>query len=129
MNNRSYNKREDVCETTTVDRAMVERVFEELPSDELAGAVTRLFDALSDPTRLRILNALAVSELCVCDLTEIAGVSQSGVSHQLRALRDLDLVAFRREGRRAVYRLADEHVRVLVAVATEHANERFGDAR
>ncbi len=126
MNERSYDITRDAkCETTAVDCEMVAQVVAALPQQELADAVARLFDALSDPTRLRVLNALAVSELCVCDLAEIAEVSQSGVSHQLRVLRDLDLVAFRREGRRAIYRLADEHVRALVSVATEHANERF----
>jgi ArsR family transcriptional regulator len=84
---------------------------------------TPIFSALADPTRLRILDALSGAELCVCDLAEVSGISQSGVSHQLRLLRDRGLVAFRREGNRAVYRLADEHVRVLLAVGLEHADE------
>ena len=125
MNERSYETRVEVCDTSSVDPKAVARVVERLPCPELADAVSRVFAALADPTRLMILSALSVSELCVCDLAEITGVSQSGVSHQLRFLRDLDLVSFRREGRRAVYRLADDHVRELVFVATTHANERF----
>ena len=70
-----------------------------------------------------MLEALSLGELCVCDLAEIVGVSQSGVSHQLRLLRDRGLVAYRRDGQRAVYRLADEHVRVLIASGLEHADE------
>ena len=78
---------------------------------------------MADPTRLRIIEALAREELCVCDLASLAGVSQSGVSHQLRILRDRGLVAYRREGNRAVYRLADDHVRDLLAIGIEHAGE------
>ncbi len=70
-----------------------------------------------------MLDALSRAELCVCDLASIAGISQSGVSHQLRLLRDRGLVAYRREGQRAVYRLADEHVRTLLKVGLEHAEE------
>ena len=62
-------------------------------------------------------------ELCVCDLAEVAGISESGVSHQLRVLRDRGLVAFRRDGQRAVYSLADGHVRDLIAIGLEHAGE------
>lgn len=88
-----------------------------------AKRTTDIFSALSDPTRFRILDALSVEELCVCDLACVTGVSQSAVSHQLRVLRDLDLVSYRREGRRAVYRLADDHVRVLIEQGLEHADE------
>jgi DNA-binding transcriptional ArsR family regulator len=82
-----------------------------------------IFRALADPTRLRLLLALADVELCVCDLAEVAGVSESAVSHQLRMLRDLRLVTWRRDGKRAVYRLADEHVRDLLAIGLAHATE------
>jgi DNA-binding transcriptional ArsR family regulator len=82
-----------------------------------------IFSALADPTRLRIVDALGIEELCVCDLAEVCGISQSGVSHQLRMLRDLGLVAYRREGNRAVYRLADDHVLTLLAQGLEHADE------
>ena len=82
-----------------------------------------IFSALADPTRVRILDALGIEELCVCDLAEVCRISQSGVSHQLRMLRDLGLVAYRREGNRAVYRLADDHVLTLLAQGLAHADE------
>jgi ArsR family transcriptional regulator len=85
-----------------------------------------IFSALADPTRMRILDALGVEELCVCDLAELCGISQSGVSHQLRLLRERGLVAYRRDGNRAVYRLADEHVSVLLSQGFEHADEGMG---
>ena len=116
--------RSDTCEATIVDAGAVGRV-----RDALAGAPARksasdIHGAIADPTRHLLLEALAVEPLCVCDLAELSGVSNSAVSHQLRILRDLDLVDYTRDGKRAVYRLADDHVRSLLALGLEHAAER-----
>jgi ArsR family transcriptional regulator, lead/cadmium/zinc/bismuth-responsive transcriptional repressor len=117
----------DGCETFAPDADVVQRVLEALPDAETTRDVAGIFDTLSDPTRLRILQALlAAGELCVCDLATVAGVSSSAVSHQLRLLRDRDLVVFSREGKRAVYRLADCHVATLLAQGLDHAAERRG---
>lgn len=126
MNKRSEIPRPWECEADIVDEAAAGRVLRAMPSDRVAKRVADIFDALGDPTRLRILHALAVEPLCVCDLAVVASVSQSAVSHQLRILRDLDLVTFERDGRRAVYRLADAHVETLLGEGREHAEE---DAR
>ncbi len=112
------------CSSSTLDDAAVARVSAQLADDVLAKRTTDIFSALADPTRLRILQALSLEDLCVCDLAAIAGVSQSAVSHQLRLLRDRDLVAYRRDGKRAVYRLADDHVRLLLVQGLAHAGER-----
>ncbi len=87
--------------------------------------LSRLFSALGDPTRLTILRALADTEnpLCVSDIAAKADLSISAVSHQLRLLRDRNLVASRRKGRSVQYSLVDEHVRMLIAVGLEHALE------
>jgi DNA-binding transcriptional ArsR family regulator len=111
------------CGIVVVDSVAVAHARDALASDVRVERTTAIFSALADPTRLRILDALSHSELCVCDLAEVAGISQSGVSHQLRLLRDRGLVAYRRDGQRAVYRLADEHVRTLIASGLEHADE------
>lgn len=95
-----------------------------MPSPRRLKRMADIFSALADPTRLKILSALAERTLCVCDLAEVIGVSQSAVSHQLRLLRDRDLVAFTRDGRRAVYRLSDSHVATLLEQGREHAGER-----
>ena len=116
------------CSATIVDIGIVNRVRAASSSPTLVADAAAIFSALADPTRLRILEALSASELCVCDLAELSGVSQSGVSHQLRLLRDRQLVTFRRDGNRAVYRLADEHVRSMLAQGFEHAAER-GETR
>ena len=95
--------------------AMPERVMER---------VTRLFSALADPSRLRILHALCLQrELCVCDLAQLSEISVSAASHQLRLLRDRDLVRARRDGRMVYYRLADDHVAQLLRLGEEHALE------
>lgn len=115
------------CDAFIVDREAVVRVEAALPDAATVSTLAAIFDALSDPTRLRILQALLVAgELCVCDLAAVTAVSSSGVSHQLRLLRDRDLVTFRRDGKRAVYRLADAHVASLLAVGLEHAEEAGG---
>ena len=116
------------CSATVVDVSTVQRVREGSASPTQVAEAAAIFSAMADPTRLRIIEALATSELCVCDLAELSGVSQSGVSHQLRLLRDRQLVTFRRDGNRAVYRLADEHVRSMLAQGMAHAAER-GESR
>jgi ArsR family transcriptional regulator, lead/cadmium/zinc/bismuth-responsive transcriptional repressor len=115
----------DACESTIVDVGAVTRVLDELPGEEHIRSVADIFAALSDPTRLRILLALSGEDLCVCDLATVTGVSSSAVSHQLRVLRDRRLVSFVRDGKRAVYRLADEHVATLIAQSSAHAEERM----
>lgn len=126
MSKRAYDKgtQPDVCEVVVSDVDAVAAVRAEAPSEKRLAAAADVFAALGDPTRLRILLALACRELCVCDLVALTGISQSGVSHQLRVLRDLRLVAFRRDGKRAVYRLADDHVRTLLEQGVAHAAER-----
>jgi ArsR family transcriptional regulator len=85
-----------------------------------------LFKVFSDVTRLRILGALAGGELCVCDIGAVLGASQSAVSHQLALLRSARLVTYRREGKTVHYRLADDHVGLLLKLGLDHASERAG---
>jgi DNA-binding transcriptional ArsR family regulator len=92
-----------------------------------ADAVTRVADTfrlLGDPTRVRILDALAAGELCVCDLAQVLGVSESAVSHQLRLLRGVRLVRPRRAGRQVFYRLDDQHIISLFQQALGHVEEQ-----
>ena len=85
-----------------------------------------LFAALGDPTRLRLLAALQAGPLCTCDLAATLGVTESAVSHQLRGLRALRLVASDRDGRVVYHRLDDDHVAALLGVAAEHVHEGAG---
>ncbi len=93
-----------------------------LPAAEVE-AMSQLFKAVGDPGRLRILYALAGEEMCVCDLSALLNVTESAVSHQLRLLRTMNLVANRREGTVLYYRLADSHVTRLMDLALEHLRE------
>lgn len=93
-----------------------------LPDPEVEG-LARLFKVLGDPTRTRILRALRAGELCVCDIGHVLGMSISSVSHQLRVLREHDLVKHRREGKVVFYSLADPHVLALHETALEHIRE------
>lgn len=89
-----------------------------------AEEVVATFDLLADPTRARILHALSLAdELCVCDLAWLLGLSQSGLSHQLRLLRERRAVERRRAGRIVYYRLRDRHIRRLISDALRHARE------
>lgn len=111
------------CEAIQTHPQLLALVRSELPKSREIAALAEFFKAFGDPTRLRILLALASNELCVCDLAELLGVSQSAVSHQLRLLRAARIVRFRREGKMAIYALDDEHVRQLLAAGLEHARE------
>ena len=102
---------DSVCEVDNPHSEIVSSVKAKLGEGEENYDLAELFKALSDPTRVSILRALSISELCVCDLSEIVGVSQSAISHQLRFLRISRLVKFRKEGKKAFYSLDDDHVR------------------
>lgn len=91
--------------------------------DDVVDDLTALFKALSDPTRVRLISALRDGERCVHELVDAVGPSQSAVSHQLRTLRDLRLVKYRKEGRHVYYTLDDEHVDQLLQMGLEHVLE------
>jgi ArsR family transcriptional regulator, lead/cadmium/zinc/bismuth-responsive transcriptional repressor len=92
--------------------------------DASAAALAETFKVLGDPTRVRILDALARAEVPVCDLAELLGLTQSAVSHQLRLLRSLRLVRSRRDGRHIYYTVDDEHIAKLFKQGLEHVQER-----
>ncbi len=87
--------------------------------------LSQVFKAFADPSRLRILHALHEEEMCVCDLSALLEISESAVSHQLRLLRTMRLVANRREGTILYYRLLDRHVPELIALALLHLREEY----
>jgi DNA-binding transcriptional ArsR family regulator len=114
----------ELCNINEIDPEAVAFVQNRSLPERTVERVNRLFSALADPTRIKILNALMVTdELCVCDLAVIADLSVSAVSHQLRLLRDRDLVHARRDGRMVYYSLADDHVSSLMGAGIDHANE------
>ncbi len=111
------------CDAYLVNLGNVRQVQPEIVSIEKAQQMAEFFGTLADPSRLRLLSALAQQELCVCDLAEVAKMGESAVSHQLRVLRSQRLVKYRREGRNIYYSLADSHVMNLYAEVAEHLDE------
>lgn len=112
-----------LCEVTLVDERAVAAVESRRAPAEEIEQLAETFQVLASPTRLRIVEALAGGELCVCDLAVLTGVSQSAVSHHLRMMRALRLVRYRKESRMAYYRLDDDHIRTLFEGGLEHVRE------
>jgi ArsR family transcriptional regulator, lead/cadmium/zinc/bismuth-responsive transcriptional repressor len=101
----------------------VERLQQKILSTEKAQRMAEFFSLLGDTNRLRIISVLAIQELCVCDLAAILDMSESAVSHQLRALRALRLVRYHKRGRKVFYHLQDNHVLNLYKSVAEHLEE------
>lgn len=123
---RAATDRAAVCEVDFVDRERVARARRALPAAPTFALLAETLRALGDPTRLKIVAALAadgVGELCVCDLAVLVGVSDSAVSHSLRTLRQLRLVRYRKDGKIAYYALTDAHVARLVTEGVRHVED------
>jgi DNA-binding transcriptional ArsR family regulator len=110
----------DQCDCRCIHRERVAAAQEHALPQRENKPLAALFKAMGDPNRLRILWALDLEEMCVCDLALFVGVSESAVSHQLRQLRQLQLVSNRREGPVLYYRLNDHHISALVKLGLEH---------
>lgn len=106
-----------------VDADQVCSLQEQILSTEKAQRMAEFFSLLGDSNRLRILSVLAEKELCVCDLAAALDMSESAVSHQLRTLRTIRLVSYRKQGRNVFYHLQDSHVLNLYQSVTEHLDE------
>lgn len=103
-----------------IDGESVRAARTAMPSDRMVRALAETFGTLSDPTRVRIISALAGEELCVFDLGRLLGLSGSAISHQLRLLRGQRLVKYRKEGKIAFYSLDDDHIRNLMEECIKH---------
>lgn len=111
------------CEFMHAHAGLVERVRTALPGDETLYDLAELFKVFGDSTRIKLLSVLMEGEMCVCDLAQMLGLSQSAVSHQLRVLKSAKLVKFRREGKTVFYTLADDHVKTIISNGMEHILE------
>lgn len=123
MNEKATQTVSDACEIEFVDDAKVKSVRAVMKSAEAVSALAETFKILGDPTRIRIAFALSREELCVCDIANLLGVSQSAVSHSLRTLRQMKLVRFRKAGKIAYYTLDDEHIANLLDEGFRHVEE------
>jgi len=108
------------CDCEIVHEDAVGRAKAGLPSDAMVDGLSAFFKILGDPTRIRIMCALDETELCVCDLSSVLGMTKSAVSHQLNTLRAAQLVKYRRDGKNVYYSLDDQHVTDILERAMEH---------
>nr|WP_177187273.1 metalloregulator ArsR/SmtB family transcription factor [Oscillibacter sp. PC13] len=131
MSNHSYeggNTLEDrynveCCDASCIHDDIIQKVQQDLPDEDTLYDLTELFRIFGDSTRIRILYVLFEAEVCVCDIAELLGMTQSAISHQLRALKNARLVKSRREGKTVFYSLADDHVKTIIDQGLEHVSE------
>lgn len=102
----------------------IRRAAEAMPAEEELADMAELFKVFGDSTRIRILYILSQSELCVCDIAELLGLTQPAASYQLKVLKQARLVKNRRDGKANCYSLADEHVKTIIGMAKEHLEEK-----
>ena len=114
-------KQKEFCQSVCVNQPKVGQVQKKLPSPDKINALSEIFQVISDNTRLKILLALSRDELCVCDIAAVLNMSLSAVSHQLRLLRNTDLVKYVSQGRMVLYSLKDKHVIKLINEGMKHA--------
>lgn len=111
------------CNCNVIHEEVVTEVKDKLPKDETLYDLAEFFKVFGDSTRIKIICALFESEMCVCDLSVLLGVSQSAISHQLRTLKGARLVRYRREGKIVYYSLDDEHIKNIFDEGLRHITE------
>ena len=113
----------DQCDFICVHENVVSQVLKVMPQDQELLDLADFFKVFGDATRIKILYVLSQSEMCVCDIANLLKMGQSAISHQLRVLKQMRLVKFRREGKTVFYSLADGHIESILAQGMEHINE------
>lgn len=111
------------CEFIHVHEEIVKKVEKVMPQEEQLMDLAEFFKVFGDSTRIKILYVLSQSEMCVCDIATLLQMGQSAISHQLRLLKQMRLVKFRREGKTVFYSLADGHIETILAQGMEHVEE------
>jgi DNA-binding transcriptional ArsR family regulator len=113
----------DRCDCNTIHEDVIFMVKQKMPQDETLMDLADLFKMFGDSTRVKILCALQLSEMCVCDIAVLLGMTKSSISHQLRSLRQTKLVKHRKEGKVVYYSLDDEHISGIFAQGLAHICE------
>lgn len=113
----------DTCSCTIIHQEVVEQAVANMLDHKTSLKLSELFKMFADPTRIKLLNALYISEMCVCDIAACLNMTHSAISHQLRLLKMYNLVKSRKEGKVVYYSLADSHVTDILSIGLEHTNE------
>ncbi|MCD7774104.1 MAG: metalloregulator ArsR/SmtB family transcription factor [Clostridiales bacterium] len=114
----------EICDCDVIHKDVVDSVRERMEDTETLYSVSDFFKVMSDSTRMRILYALDKAEMCVCDLSVLLNMTKSAISHQLKVLKDAELVKNRREGKNVFYSLKDDHVKAIIETGIEHIKEK-----
>ncbi|GAA4294777.1 metalloregulator ArsR/SmtB family transcription factor [Anaerocolumna aminovalerica] len=111
------------CDCDVIHGDVVEAVKKKMPEEDILYDLSDFFKVLGDSTRVKIMWALDESEMCVCDLAVLLNMTKSAISHQLRSLKQANLVKFRRDGKVVYYSLSDDHVKQIFEKGLEHIRE------
>lgn len=117
--NEAYN-----CKCTIIHDEIINKVRNSMIEDGVAYNVAEFFKVFGDSTRVKIIYALSVEEMCVCDVSALLNMSQSAISHQLKVLRQAKLVKIRKVGKIVYYSLDDDHIKEIVSLGLLHVNEK-----
>jgi ArsR family transcriptional regulator len=112
-----------LCDCDVIHSDVVESVKKKMPEEDILYDLSDFFKVLGDSTRVKIMWALDESEMCVCDLAVLLNMTKSAISHQLRSLKQANLVKFRRDGKVVYYSLSDDHVKEIFEKGLEHIRE------
>lgn len=117
-------KDELFCDCNVIHADVVDKVKKKMPDEGELYDLSDFFKVLGDSTRAKIMWALDESEMCVCDIAVLLNMTKSAISHQLRSLKQANLVKYRKEGKTVFYSLADEHVKDIFEKGLEHIREK-----
>ena len=119
------NNKIESCNCSYIHEDILSRVKEHLPKEEVLYELAEIFKVFGDSTRIKILYALFSSEMCVCDIADLLGMTHSAISHQLRVLKQARLVKFRKEGKVVYYSLDDNHISQIFNCGLSHIQETY----
>jgi len=119
----NMQEKHDVCDCTIIHSEVIEQVKKQMLEEDKLADVASLFRVLGDSTRIKIVHALFLAEMCVCDIAALLGMTQSSISHQLRVLKQAKLVKYRKEGKVVYYSLDDDHIQNIFDQALLHIDE------
>ena len=120
-------KSELVCDCCTIHEDIVAKVHDAIENKHIIESMTNFYKAFADSTRIKIINALKIHEMCVCDIAVVLNMTKSAVSHQLKFLKKLDIIKSRKNGKIVFYSLSDTHVEVLFENCLEHIKEKHDE--
>ncbi len=111
------------CDCQIIHHDIVDEVKKQIPKKSDIDMLSNFYSALKDPTRLKILHALFVSKMCVCDIAALLNMTQSAISHQLKVLKTVHLVDYDKQGKVVYYFLKDDHIRTIINQSLKHIKE------